>query len=221
MALTRGAKNDIDLGRGGSYSVSRDVIKHWLWDTYAIPAAPVSNTFFSQPVGAPFAGGIKTLTETNLTDSGKLPNGQTFLIKKMGIGLSVPINQGDDLAASLVQDFANLIQSVVFEIHVAGREFDYQIPGRAFLPQVFVCGTQDNNTNAEQPSRVGDVITSGFSSLDNTPIYLDQLVSFSVNMRYNQAQAAHGTKISTSCTALNTEYAKLVVMLEGTLTRAK
>lgn len=221
MALTKGAVNDIKLGRGGSYSVSRDVIKHWLWDTYQIPAAPVDNTFFSQPIGAAFAGGVKSLTETNLTDSGKLPNGQTFLVKKMGIGLSVPIVAADTLAATIVQDFTNLIQSVVFEIHVAGREFDYQIPGRAFLPQVFVVGSQDNNTNADDPSRVGDIITSGFSSLDNTPIYLDQLVSFSVQMRYNQAHAAHATKIGTSCTALNGEYAKLVVMLEGVLTRAK
>jgi hypothetical protein len=230
MAITKTAKNMIQLGAGGSYSTARDAIRHQIWDTRYFSATPSDNTFFAQPIGSAWRVGSKTKNETNLTDSGKLPNGQTFLITRIGVAL---ISAYDTLAtgtatgwhnASLVaQAYTNIMQSSVFEIRIAGREYDFQVHGRQFLPSLSINGY--NAGTAGSVARVGDTIVSGWIKLEPSPIFLDELVSFNV---VQLVQNADTTNIQASAKPLNNafdwlrnEAATVQVTLEGMLTRAK
>lgn len=217
MAITEGAVRDIALGKGGSYSLSRDVLKHTIWDTRYFGTAINDFTFFTQPIGAPWRAGNKTKNETNLLDSGKLPNGQTFLVKRIGVGLIVPIPSSNTNTPFVVQAFTNLMQSSVWQIRIAGREFDFECHGRQFLSAVMVSGA--NATNASY--RSGDTIASGWISLNDTPIFIDQLVTFSVQMALSNPDATVDALLDTDSTTLNGLYATLQCSLEGTLTRAK
>jgi hypothetical protein len=216
MPLTQQALENIRLGEGGSYSLARDAISHRLWDVRTFGAVASDFTFFSQPVGSTFlAGSLKTLTETNLYDTGKLPNGQTFLATRMCIASQ--ITGGNNVALSMAQDFQNIIQNSVFEIRLAGREYDFQVPGRMFMPTPISAFGITTSTNG----RVGDMISSGWAKLAPTPIFIDQLVSFSVIQRLQTATPALQTILNTSCSNLSNYYAQLMVILDGFLTRAK
>lgn len=230
MAITRTAKNMIQLGAGGSYSTARDAIRHQLWDTRYFAATPTDNTYFTQPIGAGWRVGTKTKNETNLVDSGKLPNGQTFLITRMGVALISAYEVGVKTSATtwpnasiIAQAYTNVMQSSIFEIRVAGREFDFQIHGRQFLPALSINGY--NAGTAGSVARIGDTIVSGWVKLDPSPIFLDELVSFSVFHQVTNADTTNifaATKpLNNSCDWLNAYYCTMQVTLEGFLTRAK
>lgn len=229
MAITKTARNMIQLGAGGSYSTARDAIRHQLWDTRYFSASPSENTYFVQPYGAPWRVGTKTKVETNMSDSGKLPNGQTFLITRVGVQLISAYDTGATNASSwpnaslLAQAYVNIMQCSVFEIRVAGREFDFQIHGGQFLPSLCINGY--NAGTAGSVARVGDTIVSGWVKLDPSPIFLDELVSFNVNQLVDNADT---TNIKATSKPLNNAFAWLAyyyctmkVTLEGFLTRAK
>lgn len=222
MALSQGAMNDIALGRGGSYSLSRDVIAHNLWDTRYFSSATVDDhTFFTQPLGAPWVTNNKTINETNVSQAGQLPNGQTFLVKRIGIGLLSSLAAADEDAPDLVQAFINIIQSSVFEIVIAGREYDFQVHGRQFLPSVFVVGDYTDTQNNVAVTRVGDMIASGWIPLRDTPIFIDQLVNFKVTQKWDNPWTGAKSILSANATLLYQHYSRLQVTLEGVLTRAK
>jgi hypothetical protein len=216
----------IQMGAGGSYSNARDAIRHQIWDTRTISATPTNNTFFSQPIGAPWATtGTKTKIETNLTDSGKLPNGQTILVTRISVALLSQYNMGSTgntsfpNAAILAQAYTNVMQNSVFEIRVAGREFDFQVHGRQFLPSLCISGS---NAATLSSSRNGDTIVSGWIKLDPSPIFLDELVSFQVTQLVDNGLAAVVTgPLTNSFAWLAANYCTMNVCLEGFLTRAK
>lgn len=217
--LTAQATRDIGLGSGGSYSVSRDAIKHQIWDTRFFQQAVIDFTFFSQPIGSPWRLGQKSLTETNIYNAGQLPNGQTFLARRMGIGLLSHYLQASTNAADIAQAFVNLMQSSVFEVLIRGRDFDFQIHGRQFLPSPIALYSDTASTvNA---IRVGDMLASGWVTLDPAPIFIDQLVNFSVLHRLGNPDAQVTTILNADSSLLNGTYGDLQVTLEGFLTRAK
>ena len=216
--LTKQAFEFIKLGSGGTYSLARDAIKHNLWDTRFFGAAIADNTFYSQPLGAPWRAGNKTLNETNLTDSGKLPNGQTFLVTHISLGLQTYTTTGNTTGHEVPRAFINLLMSSVFEIKVAGRDFDFQIHGSQFLPRPIAVSGQ-LATNA--PVRLGDSIGSGIVALNPAPIFLDQLVSFSVVQRILNADPAVLAILTADSSVLLGVYATMNVVLIGFLTRAK
>lgn len=229
MAITKVAENMIRLGAGGSYSTARDAIRHQVWDTRYFAAAPTDNTYFVQPIGAAWRVGSKTKNETNLVDSGKLPNGQTLLITRMGVALISAYEVGTTGAAAwpnasiIAQAYVNVMQSSVFEIRIAGREYDFQIHGRQFLPALCINGY--NAGTAGSVARVGDTIVSGWVKLDPSPIFLDELVSFNVTQILDNADTtnikATGKPLNNSTLWLYTYYCTMQVTLEGFLTRAK
>jgi len=229
MAITRTARNMIQLGAGGSYSTSRDAIRHQIWDTRYFGSSPSDSTYFTQPIGAAWRVGSKTKNETNLADSGKLPNGQTFLITRMGIALISAYDVGLlsasswDNASLLAQAYVNIMQSCTFEIRIAGREYDFQVHGRQFLPALCINGY--NAGTAGSVARVGDTIVSGWIKLDPSPIFLDELVSFNVSQQVINADTtnimAPGKPLNNSFLWLNDSYSTMQVTLEGFLTRAK
>lgn len=220
MALTQKAQENIALGRGGSYSMSRDAIKHQIWDTRFFPNTTGTDyTFFSQPLGAPWRVGNKSLTEVNISDAGKLPNGQTFMIHRMGIGLLSHYDVSLTTAGDIAQRFINLMQSSVFEIRILGRDFDYQVHGRQFLPSPIALSA--DSASAVSHIRVGDMIASGWLNLHPAPIFVDQLVSFAIVHRMGNPDTNVKTILDADSSALAAVYADLQVTLEGFLTRAK
>jgi hypothetical protein len=216
--LTRQAYEYIKLGTGGTYSLSRDANKHNLWDTRFFGVAATNVTFFSQPLGAPWIAGNKTINETNLTDSGKLPNGQTFLINAISIGLQAYTTTANTTGHESSRAFINLIHSSVFEIKVAGRDFDFQVHGSQFLSRPISISGQLATNN---PVRVGDMIASGIIKLDPAPIFLDQLVSFQVTQTIVNANPAVTAILNADSSVLYGLYATMNVVLIGFLTRAK
>ena len=231
MAITKTAKNMIQLGAGGSYSTARDAIRHTIWDTRYFSETPADNTFFAQPIGAAWLVGSKTKNETNLLDSGKLPNGQTFLITRMGVALISQYDTGTGgtsgqatkNASLIAQAYVNVMQNSVFEIRIAGREYDFQIHGSQFLPSLCINGY--NAGTAGSVARVGDTIVSGWIKLDPSPIFLDELVSFNVTQIVNNADTtnikASGKPLYNAFDWLADNYCTMQVRLEGMLTRAK
>jgi hypothetical protein len=229
MSITKTAANMIRMGAGGTYSNARDAIRHQIWDTRMIGTSPSDNTYFSQPIGAPWAStGTKTKIETNLTDSGKLPNGQTILVTRISVALMSHYDMGSTGNATfpnapiLAQAYVNVMQSSVFEIRVAGREFDFQVHGRQFLPSLCVNGSMAATLGA---ARNGDTVVSGWIKLDPSPIFLDELVSFQVNQIVTNGDIANvnfsGKSLFNSCAWLAANFCTMQVCLEGFLTRAK
>jgi hypothetical protein len=176
-------------------------------------------TFFSQPQGAQWKTTFtKTLNETNLNDSGKLPNGQTFVITRMGVGLTSVLQAANTAGATYVQAFINILQSSVFNIVVAGRDFDFQVHGRQFIAPIAMASSTAATINTQ---RHGDQVTSGWVKLDPSPIFLDQLVSFKVQQFFNNPDTNIQTVLDANCALLHAIYATMTVTLEGFLTRAK
>jgi len=221
--LTKQAVEYIKLGSGGSYSLSRDAIKHRLWDTRQFGTTASDTVFFQTPNGATWRNNSnKSTNETNIFDSGKLPNGQTFLVNRMSVGLIVPIAAAGTAAVQLARAFNNLLQSSYFEIIIQGRAFDYQIHGSELLPRpISIYGEQENATNANDMVRVGDMLASGWTKLDPAPIFIDTLVSFSVNHRLGNPDARVKTLLDADASLLDGVYSSMICTLEGFLTRAK
>lgn len=211
---------DILLGRQGSYSQSRDVILHTLYDTRYFGATFSDYTFFVQPIGSAWRTGSKTLNETNMNSAGSLPNGQSFIVKRIGLSLISALEASDANGADIVQAFTNIVQSSVFELRIAGREYDFQAHGSEFLPNVFV-NTDLAATQSTNVTRVGDVIASGWVPLRDTPIVIGELVNFSVHQEVNNPDTAVQTILNANSTLLNGEYCTMKVSLQGVLTRAK
>ena len=218
MPITNAAVQALNLGRGGSYSISRDIIKHFLYDAWIIPAAVVDHTFFQQGVGSAYGAAAKTLNETDLFDSGKLPNGQTFLIKRIGVNIVSAFPAAGVNGAIIAQSAVNILQSSVWDIVVEGRTFDLRFPGSKLVPTISVSGITAATINT---SRNGDSIASGWISIDDFPIYLDTLVSFNVTAHIGNPIAATLAVINAGATLLNGLGATMQVVLEGVLTRSK
>lgn len=217
--ITEGAAQAIALQDGGSFSNERDVQLHYIYDSRILPAAacPTDFIYFSQPIGSGYAGGVKGLTETNLYDPGKLPNGQRFTVKRILMSLHALMPAGNVDATLATAAYVNIMQHSVIEIKIPPREFDLQVPGRAFVPAISVYGHSAVNGSF----RAGDTIASGYVSLGDTPIVIDNLVTFQVIHRINSAVAANVIILNANSAVLNTLGASIGVTLEGVLTRGK
>lgn len=217
--LTKQAVEYIKLGSGGSYSLSRDAIKHRIWDTRQFGSTASEAVFFQTQNGATWRNSSnKTTNETNIFDSGKLPNGQTFLVNRFSVGLIVPVAADATNVSELGRAFNNLLQSSYFEIVIQGRAFDFQIHGSELLPRPMSLYGQ-LATNG--PVRIGDMMASGWAKLDPAPIFIDTLVSFQVNHRLGNPDSRVKTLLDADATLLDGVYASMICTLEGFLTRAK
>jgi len=216
--LTQGAARDAAIQRFAStYGTSRDILKHQVFDSRSFDATPTDYAFFQQPIGGSWRAGTKTLGETNMVDTGKLPNGQALLIKRMGVSFQTFLPAAATNAPAIAMACVNIMQSSVFEFRVASREWDIQIHGRQFLPALAIYGQ-----NATNPTfRCGDTIASGWISLDDIPIVLDPLVNFKVNQYFNNPDSNVVTVLSASNVLLRAIYSTMQVTLEGTLSRPK
>lgn len=218
--ITKGLADKLALGANGSYSNEGNALQHTLYDTARAPAALGANVnYFTQPIGAAYANGNKTIVETNLSDPGKLPNGQTFLATSMSVALKVNAASAAAASNELVDDvlngFYSYMENSIFEIVIAGREYEYQVPGTEFLPTVHYAGAA-----TAASITLGQYWTSGWTKLNLTPVVLGQLVSFSVRQIMGNQITAGVTAINTAMALLNAQNAELQVRLRGVMTRS-
>lgn len=213
-AITKIVAQDLALGKNGSYGPDGNVLQDSLWDQLPYQDATIraTTTFFSVPQGT-----TKGLTETNLTDPSKLPNGQTFLVKASCIGLIANVVGADIDVNTILAAHYNIMENSVFEIKIAGREFEMRKPGKEFLPAIAISGLASAANAA--PSQAY-FIANGKIKLNATPIPLGQLVTFQFLQRSASAIAAVQAIINTASDVLNTQDAQLHTRFEGILTRA-
>lgn len=215
---------DLQRVKAGSYSqVSGDVLDHVLYDSmiFAAITARASTSFFTTPIGGAFTSTTtKTKQETNMTDPGKLPAGQGFLIKEIGWNLPIIAVTVDNDAATVMQAIVNILGFSVFEVRIAGREFDLQFPGTMFLPAL----TSRTNSVIVAATALqaysGEFLASGWMKLA-APIILGELVSFSVVHLLGSTVAANQTILNTASDVLATQVAPLQLKMRGTLVRSK
>jgi hypothetical protein len=216
--LTEGAARDVALQDGGSFGTDRNVQLHYVYDSRFIPAVicPTENIFFTTAIGGGYGGGVKSIAETNLYDSGKLPNGQAFTVKRMLVSLQSMLPIATTTPGAIVQAWNNIVQHSVFSIIIPPRSYELQCPGRCFVAAVPVMAA---GAATIYTSRSGDSIASGWVSLGETPIVIGNLVSFQVSMVTSSAVAASVIILNANSALLNGINAEIGVTLEGTLTR--
>ena len=232
MAPNSDAKSLITQAQSGSYSTTQDCLHHSVWDTRWFGTTPSDTTFFTQPIGASWAVpgctvGSKTKNETNLADTGKLPQGQNFLAQRVGVALISSYDVMEPGTSSgwadpvlIAQAFYNILQASVFDIVIAGKAFDAEIHGRQFLPCLALNGHYASGRG--NATRNGDSLASGWVKLDPTPITLSSLVSFSVTMSSQIGNATvAAAAITNSYACLSASLCTMMVTLEGFLTRQK
>lgn len=222
-SIETGIQRDLRMVKQGSYSqVSGDVLDHVLYDNvlFAATTARASTTFFTTPIGGAYGTVTKGKQETNMTDPGKLPAGQGFVIKEIGWALPQLSVAADNDAATVMQAIINILGFSVFEIRIAGREFDLQFPGTMLLPalpsrtnSVYVAATAF-------PAFSGEWLSSGWFKLA-APIIIGELVSFSIVHLVGSAIAANTTILNTSSNTLSVKGTPLQLKLRGTLVRSK
>ena len=222
-AIDNSIMADLQRVKSGSYSqVSGDVLDHVLYDQvlFAATTARASTSFFTTPIGGAYGSVTKTKQETNMTDPGKLPAGQGFLIKEIGWSLPTMAMTADNDVAAVMQAIVNILGCSVFEIRIAGREFDLQFPGTMFLPSL---ASRTNSVYVQAtaaPAFSGEYLASGWMKL-SAPIILGELVSFSVVHLLGSANAANQVILNTASDVLATQVAPLQLKLRGTLVRSK
>jgi hypothetical protein len=222
--ITKKASEALQLGKNGSYSNEGNVLQHVLYDNLDFQDTTVraNGQFFTAPINSTYMGGSKTETETNLENAGQLPNTQTFLINEISFSfLPSLVDQTDVDASGLLQDYVNIMQASRFEIKIAGRDFDLQVPGSVFFPPVFFAsnGTRTTATDTLTPA-YGQFISTGWVKLASTPIPVGNLVNFSVRMSTSVADTALATILNTSSDNLATQNAQMQCRLKGVLTRS-
>jgi len=222
-AVASGIAQDLQWVKQGSYSnVSGDVLDHVLYDEVLFQATTVraNTSFFTTPIGGAFGAVTKTKQETNMSDPGKLPAGQGFVIKEFGIFCPTINVTADNDAAAVMQAFVNILAFSVFEIAIAGREYDLQIPGSMFLPAMMNRSNSVIVAATALQAYSGEYLASGWFKL-SAPIILGELVSFSVKHLVGSAVAANQTILDTASGLLATQVAPLQLKLRGTLVRSK
>lgn len=219
--------------KGGTYAKKGgDAISHVIYDTNTFQAATArpETAFFQQAQNDTFGytpGGIKTLTETNMTDKGRFPAGQSFLGTHIAIAF-MDYQDNNSSAGMLLNGaqvysaWTTLIRGSVFQIKFPGTDFVWQRPGDIFLPQVSLSGIQATTVasgSANTSFRVGDWNHHNWVKLD-TWVPISQLVTFQMSMTTQSGDSALQTVLNDSSAALATAKSCIKVMIGGLLTRA-
>lgn len=231
--IPKGAVNDMAQLAGGTYGKGGDVLDAYLWDTegFANTTVRPETRFFMKGFGANYgyaAGAQKTLTETNMTDTGKLAAGQSFLVKAISLAfhanLEVEQNtEANAIAAKLLESWYTMLRGSVFEFRFANQDYAWQAPGHIFLPSVSVAAGQTGLTTVASARtygvRVGDFNHYNWISI-KTPLVIGELVSFSVTMKSGTGDST-AMQLGDATAALYAAKSLMTVILKGTQTRSK
>lgn len=231
--IPRAAVNDMAQMAGGTYGKGGDVLDHYLWDTseFANTTARPETRFFSKGFGSSYgytAGSTKTLTETNLTDTGRLVAGQSFLVKAISLAFHPNLDNEQDVSANAIADklinaWYTYVRGSVFEFAFANQDFAWQCPGHVFLPSIACAATQTVTvvaaTQLMNQVRVGDFTHQNWISI-KTPLVVGEMVSFNVKMKTQTGDGA-AMQVNPATVDLFANECLMSVILKGTLTRSK
>lgn len=217
---------DLALLSNGTYGSGKgQAFDDYLWDTALVPSAPRQVQFFKVPIGGSYgstAGDSKTEIETSMEDTGKLPAGQSFLIT--GITTSLvsynPVSSGGivtGLVDGIVSAYKLLMGSSVWELKFSNVEYSWRDSGSIFLPSVFEVGGS-SAASAPASQQVGNFLHYNWVKV-STKVPVSELVSFSVNARFDAGNAAQNTALLDAFTFLNSVDCAIRVQLKGMLTR--
>jgi hypothetical protein len=218
---------------GGTYGKGGDVLDHYLWDTseFANTTARPETRFFSKGFGGSYgytAGATKTLTETNLTDTGRLVAGQSFLVKAISLAYHPNLEDAQSAIANaeadkLINAWYTYVRGSVFEFAFANQDFAWQCPGHVFLPSIACAASQQvvivAATQITNQVRVGDFVHQNWISI-KTPLVIGEMVSFNVKMKTQTGDLA-AMQIGDSTSDMFAAKGLMSVILKGTLTRSK
>lgn len=217
--ITKSTARDMAQMSAGSYSTGKgQIFEDFLWDTEAVPATFSNNLmqFFKRGIGSTFVAGTKTLVETCMDDNGKLPAGQSFLIKAIELHLvdqSAVTYAGvvDENASSIAGAWKLLLQNSVWEIKFSNNEYAWRSNGCLFMPSIML---QDNTAG----SRLGDFNHYSWMKI-GTEITVSEQVSFSLNATFQSGDPTLLARLNAAATWLNTNKVCIRPQLKGTLTR--
>lgn len=135
-----------------AYSVNRpgewEVIRQGIYDSAVYAAAGQSIlTFFLNPQGAGtgFGGGTKTISDTNMTLAGQIPQNQSFLIQTIEVifqpttptvAAQMPATFGAQAAAAIINDVYIFRRSGTFNLHIGSKDYLTEAPLSKFPPKV-------------------------------------------------------------------------------------
>jgi hypothetical protein len=219
--VPKGIADDLAMMGKGSYGNSADILSHHLYDTIVFPTTFPNNglVFFQKQIGGQYGiagASSKQIFETNMLDSGKLPSKQNFIAKRIRMDLISFIEDGVYDIMEVVTAFKVLLRSSVWEVHVAGREFDWQAPGTVFGTSIQEFNQTANATYS--PARIGDYNHHCWVGIP-APIVLEEQISFDVTVKFGASES--GTIITDAATILATQKAAMRVTFGGTLVRSK
>lgn len=231
--IPKQAVNDMAQMAGGTYGKGGDVLDHYLWDTegFVTTTARPETRFFNKGIGGSYgytAGASKTLTETNMVDTGKLAAGQSFLVKAISIGFNANLETvqntaANQQAADILTAWQTMLRGSTFEFRFANQDFAWQAPGDIFLPSISV-NSASSFLNTQATAQVAAVQGGMFQHMNwiamKTPLVIGELVSFSLTMKTGTGDLA-ASQVGDATTQLTTSKCLMKIMLKGTLTRSK
>ena len=223
MYVTEQILRDLALIKQGSYDkLTGDALDHTIYDEWRFAATTVraTTTFFSIGQGGTYGDGTKGLSETNLSDAGRLPSGQGFLVKRISFALKFNALGTELDAGECLSDVVSLMQNSVFNLKIAGREFERQIHGTEFLPSIFLAARATIVQATDNVFRAGDMLSAGDVKL-SAPIAIGDNVGFNVIQYTSAADASVQTIVNNASNRLATQEAALQIRLHGTLVRSK
>jgi hypothetical protein len=195
--LVRGAsvptRTELDI-----YNVNREgweAIGNSLYDSNAYAAAGHTTlTFFALPIGqgTGFAGGSKTLMDTNMDTQGALPQNQEFLAEcvevlfwptRPAVAAQLPAAFGAQAIAQIVNDTYAFYNSGFLKFFIGSKDYLREAPLVKFPP----------SANFGLDAALADVSTAGasfqsriaFASARGKPYYLRSPVRLVSNQNFN------------------------------------
>lgn len=155
------------------------------YQTYA-SAGQSSLTFFQIPIGQ----SSKTLSDTNMTNAGALPQGQFFLVT----GVEIPFWSGAEVDATTngqLEDVNAFAKAGNYTLTIGTKPYGQEAPLGVFPAQFGVTGTESAATTASTTTIVRDQarVCGAPYSLLAAPLLLTSNVNFNVTLQWPTAVA--------------------------------
>lgn len=157
------------------------------FDTLSFARTQSEYPFFQTGAGS----NGKTRFDTNMVTGAQFPLGRNVVVQAIGFHFgfsSLATNR-----AAEVQAFYTIMEQSYLELVITGRQFEVQLPGSFFLPEVAlsaqVSRSSTSTSFAESNQRIGDYIRHGGYTL-KIPVTLQNLIPFSLPWYVNTANSA-------------------------------
>ncbi len=167
--------------QSGSYGQQAEIVKYAYWDQAVIAVATLQHRLFQVPVG----GGVgKTLDQTNLKQSGQIPQAQRFKVHELRVLYTSAAAKG----TAGVQDFYTLCRSTTVEFKLQNKDAHLQITLQELMGL--------SSAIAVTPTVAGDNIRiaqprfSGIFTFGKQPVTLAAMTPFEVLITHHVAPGA-------------------------------